>query len=74
MKPKRPKRSPPMLLPASRIEKQKQTSPAGPIRKTAYETPAPPYGEIENGKKTPSVSAIFFRAAFFALLSILCRQ
>jgi hypothetical protein len=24
MKPKRPKRSPPMLLPASRIEKQKQ--------------------------------------------------
>jgi hypothetical protein len=41
MKPKRPKRSPPMLLFASRIQK-KQTSPAGPIRKTAYETPRTP--------------------------------
>jgi len=28
----------PMLLPASRIEKQKQTSSAAPIRETAYET------------------------------------
>jgi hypothetical protein len=41
-------------------EKQKQISPAGPIRKTAYETyPVPPKTEIENAKKRHLLCAQF---------------
>jgi hypothetical protein len=56
MKPKRPKRSPSILLPASRIEKQKQISPPGRIRKTAYATPAPPKLKMKTQKRRVKAS------------------
>jgi hypothetical protein len=75
MKPKEPKHSPPMVLPASRIEKQKQTSAAGPIRKTAYETPGTAGNlKTRTQKRDPSCPRNFFiAAAANSLTAPLCK-
>ena len=71
-----PPRARPRHRPVSRIEKQKQISSRLAIRKTAYEAPRTPRNlKTKTEKETPSVSAIFLPAAFFARGSvILCRQ
>ena len=50
----------PRYRPASRVKKQKQISPAGVDRKTAYDLPAPPAPVLKTQKIDTSVRAIFY--------------
>jgi hypothetical protein len=64
MKPKRPKRSPPMLLPASRIEKTKANFGLEPRSKKAYDpTRHPPALKLKTHLKAASCARNFFIAA-----------